>query len=58
VLIAVTGYRRDADLQLSEQAGFDHHLLKPASFSDIKKYCRAWQARWLNGRLASIMLLI
>jgi CheY-like chemotaxis protein len=37
VLIALTGYGRDADLQLSKQAGFDHHLVKPANFSDIDK---------------------
>jgi PAS domain S-box-containing protein len=29
-LIALTGYGRKADIQLSEDAGFDHHLVKPA----------------------------
>jgi len=29
-LIALTGYGRKEDYQLSEEAGFDHHLVKPA----------------------------
>ena len=29
-LIALTGYGRTADKQLSQEAGFDHHLVKPA----------------------------
>ncbi|HEX4960677.1 MAG TPA: ATP-binding protein [Thermoanaerobaculia bacterium] len=29
-LIALTGYGRKADIQMSEEAGFDHHLVKPA----------------------------
>ncbi|MDQ1728089.1 MAG: hypothetical protein QOD33_214 [Pyrinomonadaceae bacterium] len=28
-LIAVTGYGQDSDRKLSEEAGFDHHLVKP-----------------------------
>jgi PAS domain S-box-containing protein len=37
VLVALTGYGREADRQLSKDAGFDHHLVKPASFIDIEK---------------------
>jgi signal transduction histidine kinase/ActR/RegA family two-component response regulator len=37
VLVALTGYGQDADRQLSQEAGFDHHLVKPASFSEIEK---------------------
>ena len=28
-LIAVTGYGQDEDRRRAEQAGFDHHLVKP-----------------------------
>jgi PAS domain S-box-containing protein len=30
-LIALTGYGRKADFQLSQDSGFDHHLVKPAN---------------------------
>ena len=29
LLIAMTGYGQDRDRQLSSEAGFDHHLVKP-----------------------------
>jgi two-component system CheB/CheR fusion protein len=29
LLIAMTGYGRDSDVQLAREAGFDQHLLKP-----------------------------
>jgi DNA-binding response OmpR family regulator len=31
VLIALTGYGRDEDRKRSRDAGFDHHVLKPAN---------------------------
>ena len=37
VLIALTGYGQEADRQLSRQAGFDHHLVKPANFAMLEK---------------------
>lgn len=37
VLVALTGYGRAADRQLSTQAGFDHHLVKPADFREVEK---------------------
>ena len=37
VLIALTGYGQEADRQLSRQAGFDHHLVKPANFVLLEK---------------------
>ena len=37
VLIALTGYGQEADRQLSLQAGFDHHLVKPANFGALEK---------------------
>jgi CheY-like chemotaxis protein len=40
VLVAITGYEREADRQRSQQAGFDHHLVKPADFERCE---RSWQ---------------
>ena len=37
VLVALTGYGQDSDRQRSQDAGFDHHLVKPANFSEIEK---------------------
>ena len=37
VLVALTGYGQDSDRQRSQDAGFDHHLVKPVDFSDIEK---------------------
>jgi CheY-like chemotaxis protein len=31
ILIAVTGWGRDSDIARGQQAGFDHHLVKPVS---------------------------
>jgi Response regulator containing a CheY-like receiver domain and a GGDEF domain len=36
-LVAMTGYGQDADLQRSQEAGLDHHLVKPADFSKVRK---------------------
>ena len=32
VLVAMTGYRQESDRKSSQDAGFDHHLVKPANF--------------------------
>lgn len=37
VLIALTGYGQDADRQAALQAGFDHHLVKPARLEQLQK---------------------
>ena len=37
VLVALTGYGLEADRQRSQEAGFDHHLVKPADFDEIEK---------------------
>ncbi len=37
VLIAMTGYGQLADRQSSRDAGFDHHLVKPADFAEVQK---------------------
>lgn len=36
-LVAMTGYGQDADKQLAEQAGMDHHLVKPADFLQVER---------------------
>ena len=37
VLVALTGYGQESDRQHSQEAGFDHHLVKPADFADVRK---------------------
>ena len=37
VLVALTGSGRETDRQISQEAGFDHHLVKPADFADVQK---------------------
>ena len=37
VLVALTGYGQDSDRHASEQAGFTHHIVKPARFEDLQK---------------------
>ncbi len=37
VLVAVTGYGQDADRRRSEQAGFDHHLVKPVDLPALER---------------------
>jgi CheY-like chemotaxis protein len=36
VLVALTCYRRESDRHQSQEAGFDHHLVKPVDFADIE----------------------
>jgi len=36
LLIALTGYGREADRQATRDAGFDHHLAKPVDFKTIE----------------------
>ena len=37
VLVALTGYGLEEDRQRSQEAGFDHHLVKPVSFDAVEK---------------------
>ena len=37
VLVALTGYGRETDRLRSQEAGFDHHLVKPADFDKVQK---------------------
>ena len=37
VLIALTGYGQSEDRRRSREAGFDHHLVKPLDFDELKR---------------------
>ena len=37
VLVALTGYGQDSDRQASGEAGFTHHLVKPARFEELQR---------------------
>ena len=37
LLIAMTGYGQDTDMLRSQEAGFDHHLVKPADFARVQE---------------------
>ena len=37
VLVAMTGYGHESDRQSSQEAGFDHHLSKPADFGMLQQ---------------------
>jgi CheY-like chemotaxis protein len=37
LLVALTGYGRDEDRRMSQEAGFDHHLVKPADPAVIQR---------------------
>jgi PAS domain S-box-containing protein len=37
VLVATTGYSQESDRKLSRDAGFDHHLVKPADFGKVQQ---------------------
>jgi CheY-like chemotaxis protein len=36
VLVALTGYGQESDRLRSREAGFDHHLVKPADFANVQ----------------------
>ena len=41
VLVALTGYEQEADRQRAQEAGFDHHLVKPADFAQVRQILAA-----------------
>jgi signal transduction histidine kinase/ActR/RegA family two-component response regulator len=44
VLVAVTGWGQDRDRQLAQEAGFDHHLVKPVEPTKIREVlAREWR---------------
>ncbi|MCA9233983.1 MAG: PAS domain S-box protein [Planctomycetales bacterium] len=47
-LIALTGYGQEEDRRRSREAGFDHHLVKPADISELEAVFERLAARTLN----------
>ena len=45
VLVALTGYGQESDRRLSREAGFDHHMVKPADFAQLQQILSAAAAR-------------
>ncbi len=45
VLVAMTGYGQESDLKASQQAGFNHHLVKPASLTELQQILTLVAAR-------------
>ena len=41
VLVALTGYSQETDREFSREAGFDHHLAKPAKFDVLENILKA-----------------
>ena len=37
VLVALTGYGQESDKQASMDAGFNHHLIKPARLAQVRQ---------------------
>ena len=37
VFVAVTGYGQPGDRERAQQAGFDHHLVKPVKLADPRR---------------------
>jgi CheY-like chemotaxis protein len=45
VLVALTGYGQEADRRTSLEAGFNHHLVKPAEFKSVREILAAVLAK-------------
>ncbi len=45
VLVALTGFGQDGDRRRAEDAGFDHHLVKPVSLDTLKRLLSAVPSR-------------
>jgi two-component system CheB/CheR fusion protein len=41
LLVALTGYGSEEDRRQSREAGFDHHLVKPAEAADLQRVLAA-----------------
>lgn len=41
VLVAMTGYGQEEDRRRSQEAGFDHHLVKPVDFKKVQEILAA-----------------
>ena len=41
VVVALTGSEQESDRQRAQEAGFDHHLVKPADFGKVRQILAA-----------------
>ena len=41
LLVALTGYGQESDRKRSQEAGFDHHLVKPVDFAKVESILAA-----------------
>ena len=46
ILVAVTGYGQERDLELSRKAGFDAHLVKPIALTELESILDAARMKW------------
>ena len=49
MLIAVTGYGQESDVNRARAAGFDHHLVKPVDFDKLRALLATRQASLQSG---------
>jgi CheY-like chemotaxis protein len=42
LIVGLTGYGMPADRKRGREAGFDHHLLKPADPAELRKLIESW----------------
>ncbi|HVE48474.1 MAG TPA: PAS domain S-box protein [Casimicrobiaceae bacterium] len=52
MLVAMTGYGLPADRQRTEEAGFDHHLIKPAEFEQLQQIIASAKKRRIPQQVA------
>ena len=50
VLIAVTGYGQESDRQTAFDAGFDHHVAKPARLDQLQRLLATVHPRYARVR--------
>ncbi len=46
LLVALSGYGRTEELARSQEAGFDHHLIKPLNFTTLCDLLSEWESRF------------
>jgi CheY-like chemotaxis protein len=56
MLIALTGWVQERDKERAKDAGFDHHVLKPAKASDLRGILARAKGRTADSRVISVRL--
>lgn len=44
LLVAITGYGRQSDVEQTQSAGFDHHLVKPVDYEKLQAMLATWSS--------------